>query len=145
MAVTVRRARTDDAADLLRLSLEFDGGAHLNVDVAPVRRALEDNPTERVFLAIHDGTAIGFANLQLTDSFAYTRPTAELIGIYVQPQSRRQGAAAALVRAAIDYAVAESALELFLRVNQNNAGAIAFYEHAGLDLAEHLEYRIIYY
>lgn len=110
-----------------------------------VERALTTLGTETVFVVEIFKRLIGYATVQLTESFAYTRPTAELTNIFVLPGYRRGGLGSRLLSEVIAYAEKHHALELFARVNDANAGALQFYESLGLKRASHSECRIRYY
>jgi ribosomal-protein-alanine N-acetyltransferase len=56
---------------------------------------------------------------------------AELLTLAVDPDARRQGTGARLVRAFLDTARARQATEAFLEVAADNAAAIALYDRAG--------------
>jgi RimJ/RimL family protein N-acetyltransferase len=61
------------------------------------------------------------------------RDARELIGMWVDPQSRRRHVGAALIHAASTWAVADGAQTLVLDVVEDNAGAIAFYSSLGFE------------
>jgi ribosomal protein S18 acetylase RimI-like enzyme len=83
--------------------------------------------------------------MQVTNSFAYTRPTGELTEIFVLPGFRRGGIGSKLLSAVIAQAESEQVLELFARVNHANSGASKLYSSLGLQQADHFEYRLRYY
>lgn len=142
--VRVRPARADDAVELVALARLFDpNGASGNI--TSVQASLDENPTETVLVAEQNQQLVGYASIQIARSFAYFRVSVELTGLYVREKSRRQGVASCLVREVISRCRALHALELYLRVNMENHGAIRFYERSGLHPAAHLEYRVKYY
>jgi ribosomal-protein-alanine acetyltransferase len=59
---------------------------------------------------------------------------AEILNLAVQPESRRQGVAGALLAAALQAARQAGAIRAFLEVRESNAGAIAFYQCHGFRL-----------
>ncbi len=133
----VRKAKPEDAPALLDLLRAADAAGHVAARVEDVERALREHPTETVWI----GPA-GFAAVQLTRSFAYTRPTAELTELFVRRESRRQGLGRALLDAALSFAQERGALELFVRVRRSNREAVRFYEAtARLERADHLAFR----
>ena len=144
MNIEVRRAIADDADELIALNRESDVDGEISLDPDSVRRSITDESTERVFVAELQERLVGFATVQITRSFCYTRPTAELTELFVRPEQRRLGAASKLVAAIISDIEIENSLELFLRVNHVNTGAISFYERNGFSQAAHYEYRINY-
>lgn len=145
MSVKVRRATSDDASALVTLNRAFDSQGKIATDVAYVTSLIAESPTERVLIAEFGNEPVGFATIQVTRSFCYDYPTAEITGIYVSPDYRRAGIASKLLACAKQVAEAEHALELFLRVNHANTNAIAFYEAQGMEQAEHYVYRYRYY
>ena len=145
MFIEVRPATHEDAQDLVALNVEFDSEGLDLSSLEAVRKALSKESLEKVFLAFYNGQAIGFASLQITQSFCYSRPTAELTGIFIRPESRRSGAASKLISSVVAEAERVNALELFLRVSHSNEGAITFYESSKFELTDHHEYRIKYY
>lgn len=145
LGVVVRAAERRDAPALLELLRASDQGSHLRTTASDIERFLLRGSTEQLFVAQLAERLIGYAAVQLTASFAYTRPAAELTNLFVLPDYRRRGVGLKLVEAAIAYSEEQQALELFARVSRSNAGAIALYELAGLRKASHYEYRLKYY
>ena len=76
------------------------------------------------------------------------RPAVELSKMYVLPSHHRSGAAAALMRAGVDWAAAGGGAALWLGVNKNNSRAQRFYRKHGFEvtgtrtfqLGEHTEH-----
>ena len=145
MRVEVRLANSDDAEVLVDLYEESDPVGESAAGSDQLRALLGVDRPEHVFLATAGNAKVGFAILQVTRSCFHTRPTAELTDIFVRPSYRRLGAASKLVESAIAEAEKENSLEMFLRVNEANLGAIEFYEVIGLSRAEHYVYRKRYY
>ncbi len=56
---------------------------------------------------------------------------AEILNLAVEPRSRRQGVARALLGAALEVSRAAGATLVFLEVRESNAGAIGFYQLQG--------------
>lgn len=145
LGAVIRAAERRDAPDLLELLRASDQGSHLRATAGDIERFLVRGSTEQLFVAQLAERLIGYAAVQLTESFAYTRPAAELTNLFVLPKYRRRGAGLKLVAAVIAYSEEQQALELFVRVNRSNTGAIALYELAGLHKASHYEYRLKHY
>lgn len=141
----IRRAETRDCAELVELLRASDSAAHVRLDPGDLEAALQSDGTERVFVAELSARLAGFASVQVTESFARTRPSAELTDIYVMPDSRRRGIGRKLLAAVIAHVEGEQALELFARVSVSNPAASKLYESLGLARAHHLEYRLRYY
>jgi len=84
-----------------------------------------------VFLARLQGAAIGFC--QLYPCFASVSLTRMFVlyDLFVAPQARRCGAAAALLRAAVDFAAGQGAGQLMLQTGITNLPAQRLYEREG--------------
>jgi GNAT superfamily N-acetyltransferase len=84
-----------------------------------------------VFLAWLEGAAIGFT--QLYPSFASVSLCRMFVlyDLFVAPHARRHGAAAALLRAAVQYAGEHGAGELMLQTATGNVAAQRLYEREG--------------
>jgi diamine N-acetyltransferase len=96
------------------------------------------DPTHELFIAEEAGEAIGYAMLILGEpsddnvkASITLRPTCELSKLYVRPGHQGSGVSAALVDAAIQYALADRREGMWLGVNEENARANAFYEKSG--------------
>jgi diamine N-acetyltransferase len=96
------------------------------------------DPERRLFLAIEDDTAIGYAMLVLgepTDpdvaASITLHPTAELSKLYVRPGHHGAGISVALVEAAADAARQVGSAGMWLGVNEQNSRANRFYEKNG--------------
>ena len=91
----IRLAVPEDAGELFRLNLEFNGPG--DVDVLGIARALAGNRQELVVVSEEQGRLRGFACVQIKRSFCYARPVPEITEVYVEPGSRRRGLAAAML------------------------------------------------
>ena len=143
MNVTTRRAVAADAHDLIALGSEFD--PNMSTEFGHVADSLQSNPTEEVYVALVDGGLAGFAVLQVSRSFAYGRPVAELTNLYISPSRRRQRVATQLLETVRHRCEALDCLEVFLRVNRRNTAAVKLYERCGMKMADHRVYRYKYY
>lgn len=141
----VRRAERRDGAGLVELLKAVESAAYVRANAIEMESALDSDGIESVFVAELSGRLIGFASVQLTESFAYTQPTAELTELFVLPGFRRGGVGSQLLSAVISHIEGRRALELFARVNERNLGAAKLYESLGLRRADHYEYRLRYY
>lgn len=97
--IKVRLASAADAEALCALNQAFngeDGGEGL-ADAAMIRASLAANPMEIVCLAEVSGKPAGFCCMLVKRSMCYDAPSAELTELYVAPEARRRGVAAALV------------------------------------------------
>jgi GNAT superfamily N-acetyltransferase len=127
----VRPATSDDVPALERLwgefSLEIPPPPHVELDaereLAEIREIVGSG---LAFVAEDDGAAVGFALARPAGS-----RLARLTDLYVVPDARRGGVAAALVHTAVE-AVAEQGIEhLDVEVMAANAGARAVYHRWG--------------
>ena len=129
--MTIRTATPDDAGTLERLWREFElempPPAHVDHDVArEIDEIREIVDTGLAFLAEADGAPVGFALARHTGS-----RLARLTDLYVVPDARRGGVAAALVHAVVDALAAQGTEHLDLEVMAANAGARAVYHRWG--------------
>ena len=143
--IRIREAVGDDAESLINLNRNYNAADHVSHDQHYVRRSLQENPSERVFVADSDSQLIGFASCQFYNSFCYERPTIELTEIFVIEKMRRRSVGTQLVDRILQLAKTENALEINLRVNQKNEAAIRFYRSYGLGNANHEVFRIRYF
>lgn len=142
MTITIRRARTDDAAAFVRMM--DDPGVYPSLMQMPY--ASEE--AHRARLA--DGLAPGKIDLSLVAEVgaevvgsAGLHPTgpglrrrhAMVIGISVLPRAQRQGVGTALMQALCDYADRwMGVLRIELTVYADNEGAIALYRKFGFEV-----------
>ncbi|MBI1251805.1 MAG: GNAT family N-acetyltransferase [Alphaproteobacteria bacterium] len=144
----LRDANADDAAALAALSRETflatfghlyrdeDRDAYIAQSFSPSIQAAEiADPKTRHRLAERDGALIGFAKFG-----AYKLPAAiaeasarELHRLYVVEDAKGTGVADALMRWAIDQAVADGAAAMYLGVYQDNHRAQRFYARYGFE------------
>jgi ribosomal protein S18 acetylase RimI-like enzyme len=147
--VSGRMPRTEQISLSTQVSIERAELHHID-EIAPLFDAYRrfynrtDDPRARsfleqrvarhesvVFLARLQGTAIGFC--QLYPCFASVSLTRMFVlyDLFVAPQARRCGAAAALLRAAVDYAAGQGAGQLMLQTAVTNLPAQSLYEREG--------------
>ena len=124
-SIVVRKATGADANALIELNRACNHADHVCTDRQSVERSLESSNNEAVFIAEFEGQLIGFVCLQIYRSFCYERPTIELTEIYVLEKMRRFKAGTALLQSALEFALAQNALEVNLRVHKNNT--VAFF------------------
>jgi ribosomal protein S18 acetylase RimI-like enzyme len=129
--VNVRAATSADVPVLEALWRAFEGEvpppAHVELDLArelaELREAVDDG---LAFVAEVDGEAVGFALARRTGS-----RLARLTDLYVVPEARRGGVAAALVHAVVEAVAPQGIEHLDLEVTAANAGARAVYHRWG--------------
>jgi ribosomal protein S18 acetylase RimI-like enzyme len=82
--------------------------------------------TTRMFLAWEDGTAVGIAGV-----FDEGDGSAQLVSVWVRPESRRRGVARHLTVTALKFAAAVGFSVVRLWVTDGNAGARTMYQRLG--------------
>jgi ribosomal protein S18 acetylase RimI-like enzyme len=131
--VSIERAELRHIAEVAPL---FDSyrGFYGQVYDPRARSFLEERVARQesvVFVARLQGVAVGFC--QLYPCFASVSLTRMfmLYDLFVAPHARRGGAAAALLRAAVDYAAGQGAGQLMLQTAVTNLAAQRLYEREG--------------
>jgi ribosomal protein S18 acetylase RimI-like enzyme len=131
--VNIERADLSDIDDIAPL---FDAYRRFydRADDPRARSFLKERVARQesvVFLARQRGAAIGFCQLYpCFASVALTRMFV-LYDLFVAPQARRCGAAAALLRAAVDFAATQGAGYVMLQTGVANLPAQRLYEREG--------------
>jgi GNAT superfamily N-acetyltransferase len=129
--VTVRPATPDDLVELELLwrefALEVPPAPHVDHDpereLGEIREIVASG---HAFLAEEDGAAVGFALARRTGP-----KLARLTDLYVTPEARRGGVAAALVHAVVQAVTEQGVEHLDVEVAAANAGARAVYHRWG--------------
>jgi GNAT superfamily N-acetyltransferase len=129
--------RAATCADISALALLFDAYRQFYGQPSDVAGAADflslrlEHLQSTIFVAQSATRLIGFT--QLYPSFSSTRmaPILILNDLFVAPDARKQGVAAALLRAAADFARAQGALRLTLSTAHDNLAAQALYEREG--------------
>jgi GNAT superfamily N-acetyltransferase len=129
--VTVRAATSADVPVLDDLWRAFAGEVpapeHVELDLARELAELRETVDAGLaFVAERDGEPVGFALARRTGA-----RLARLTDLYVVPEARRGGVAAALVHAVVEELAAEGFAHLDLEVMAANAGARAVYHRWG--------------
>jgi len=137
--VVVRRARPEDAAELVELAnavgsepegwLITDSSWRTVADERRYLRAMRRHPDGAVFVAESEGLAIGRLSVA-RDTHPASRHVADL-GLMVAAGYRRRGVGRALLQAAVDWARDADVRKLELHVFPWNEGAVALYESFG--------------
>jgi ribosomal protein S18 acetylase RimI-like enzyme len=124
--------------DLEALAALFDGYRQFYgqpADLARARSFLEERSRQRESLILlarnGQGEGIGFTQLYPLFSSVRTVRTYLLNDLFVSPNARRQGVAAALLNAAAEEARSLGAASLSLSTALDNAAAQALYESLG--------------
>jgi len=77
---------------------------------------------------------VGFATAQIQSPICYDGSWAELVEVYVQPDSRKRGVARSLIEGIEEALKSKGVASLFLRTNRTNAAAQALYQACGLEM-----------
>ena len=132
----IRRLRPDEAAAFRALRLEALDRDMLTFASDPAEEAAKperwfvERIEEGVFGALVGGRLVGIAGYSRHPG-AKQRHKAQLYGMYLHPDHRRQGLAGKLVAAVIEHARGDGAEILLLASNAGNTAAIRLYELAG--------------
>jgi ribosomal protein S18 acetylase RimI-like enzyme len=132
--IRVRLARGEDAAGLVPIFEAFYGanfGGRVT-ELAVAGRLRQAANHETVIVAEVGERIAGFASLRVTDSLDPT-PYAELTDLFVEPEARRLGVAARLVKYMEGIARERGATHLVVLTGQKNTEAQAFYRSAGYE------------
>ncbi|MEO6334558.1 MAG: GNAT family N-acetyltransferase [Pyrinomonadaceae bacterium] len=150
MAVTIRRARPDDANPVAEFAMKLVE-QHIGYD--PVRFAriatLEgmawfyggqtDSENAAVLVAEIDNRIVGFAYVVYEEkNYAELAVSvAHLHDIYVEEDARNSGTGQGLIEAAVDFAKERGASKLMLSVAAKNSAARSFFKRAGFETTMH--------
>jgi ribosomal protein S18 acetylase RimI-like enzyme len=134
VSVVIRPGVPSDLEDLLPLVRAYREFYECVPDAERERTFMDAHlrgGTSAIFLAFDGDDAVGFAQLFPTSSTVGLGRSLILEDLYVVPQSRRQGVAAALIRRSVAYARDVGAVSMFLETAKTNTAAQALYERAG--------------
>ena len=124
----------EDAAGLVPLFEAFYG-AHFGgrvTEPSVTGRLRQAAAYETVIVAEVGDRLAGFASLRVTDSLDPV-PYAELTDLFVEPEARRLGVAARLVKYLEGIARERGASHLVVLTGQKNTDALAFYRSVGYE------------
>jgi len=136
----IRRARPADLACVTRLALSLWPGhdpQELSDDLTPLLEA----PDAAIFLCLRGEEAIGFAQCQLRRDYVEgceTSPVGYLEGVYVEEGSRRQGMAAALLKACESWSLLQGCREFASDCELDNADSLCFHLASGFEEANRI-------
>jgi len=98
---------------------------------APIWQRAIDSPAQRVFVALRDGTVVGFVSVGPADDKTLAADVGELYAIYVHPRAWDVGAGRGLMTRAVQALRELGYARAVLWVLGSNERARRFYEHAG--------------
>jgi ribosomal protein S18 acetylase RimI-like enzyme len=103
---------------------------------AAVARLITDPATEFLLGSVENGAPpCGLCQLRFRHSVWTDTPDCWLEDLYVEGHARGHGVGGALVRLAFERAIARGAQRIELDTNEDNHGAVAFYESLGFSAA----------
>ena len=125
-AVKIHRLQVRDIGPVVEIQTQCREAAQWSRKEYELLAAPESaNNTTPCWVAENDGRLAGFlAARKLADEM-------EILNLAVVPESRRQGIAGQLLRAAMKWAAAEGIAKVYLEVRASNAAAKAFYQSRG--------------
>ena len=129
-----RRAALSDLDFVVDLFDAYRQWYHQRSDKVAAFNFLRDriqNNESAIFLAIHNGRAVGFTQLYPIFSSVGLGRAWLLNDMYVAPEARKQGVATSLLNAARAFAKAENARWLLLETDNTNYAAQQLYEKNG--------------
>ena len=146
--VRIEQALASDIPQLLALlSSLFALEQDFAFDADRQRRGLDrllSEPQDRatVLVARADDTVVGMVSGQIVISTAEGAPSVWIEDVVVAQTFRGRGIGRMLLRAVLDWAIAQGATRAQLLADSDNAAAIAFYRHLGLDLTHLIALRL---
>ena len=91
----IRLATIDDAMQLCRLNVQFNGKGETTLD--NIRRSLVNNPQEIIAVAEENSILVGFICVQMKKSFCYDAFMPEITELFVEKEYRRGKVASRLI------------------------------------------------
>ena len=138
MDITVRKAQLQDIPAILEMNAELNGPG-VNATHESMADSLENNKNEIVFVALHDGKAVGFACGLMYLSICYSNGMqGELTELYVSSEYRRNGVATKLVEHMERVFAKNNVHEITLKTGIKNEQAHRFYESCGYKLRRYV-------
>ena len=134
MPVTIRQASIADLDVVTPLFDAYRQFYRAAADLEAARRFLRErfsNLQSLILLAFDREAAVGFTQLYPSFSSVSMARIYILNDLFVSPETRGQGAGAALLRAAADFGRQAGAVRLELATEVTNTTAQAVYEHLG--------------
>ena len=127
--VEVRQVTDDDAEDISRLCLE---GLGYRCDRILVKNRISqlDPEREAVFVAVNNGTVVGFIHVELYHTL-YFEPMANILGLSVSGKLRENGIGKLLLVQAENWADEHDITLMRLNTGANRSNAHEFYRHMG--------------
>lgn len=129
--IQISLATIDDAPDIAKLNLLFNGG-HKSAESIAVDMT---NPAcvESVILAKVSDQTIGFALIRIVPTVLYENPHAELTELYVIEDFRQQGVASDLIKFAEKIATQKGAKGIYVQTGDDNFSVLSLYHKNGYE------------
>jgi L-amino acid N-acyltransferase YncA len=141
MDIAVRPARSDDAAEIVRiLNPIIEAGTFTALDtpftVESERTFIESFPERGIFHVAEDSGAsrlVGFQDVSPFADYTHAFDHVGVIGTFVDLELRRRGVASRLFRATFDAARACGYEKFFTFIRADNPAALATYQRFGFE------------
>lgn len=132
--IDIRLVNSDDAEDVCRLCCE-DLGYQCDKTLVKERIIQLDPEREAVFVALMDGTVVGFIHIEKYNTL-YFETMANILGLAVSSKYRRHGIGKELVARAEKWADENEIALMRLNSGSKRNGAHSFYKHLGYGSAK---------
>lgn len=129
--LVIRNAKTNDAEDICRICCD-DLGYNCSADLIKKRLEELDLSREQVFVAEFDNNVIGFVHIEDYKTL-YFDELANLLGLAVSKNYRRQGVATALIKRVEQWAKDKNINMIRLNSGSSRKEAHEFYRALGFD------------
>lgn len=139
MNMKIRKAITTDAESLFEMNELFNGKSCTSIKL--LKKSLEGNKQEEVFVVIKDKINIGFCCIQLFKSICYSRHYAEITELFIREEYRKCGIASFLIKFVEEYYKDKNIGGYQLFTGGNNVIAQRFYEKCGYIKTDEIMYR----
>lgn len=131
MNIVIRKAAVSDAEIIAEISSK-DLGYDCTADFVKKKLAGLDTSREAVFAAASENDVIGYIHIEKYDTL-YFDTLANVLGLAVRSDSRRNGAGKLLIEAAESWAREIGASGIRLNSGGSRTGAHSFYRSVGFD------------
>ena len=138
-SITIRKAKTTDANELLLLNESFNGEQEITAKM--IADSLENNMSETVFVAVADSKVVGFCCVRIYRSFCYSVEYAEITEIFINDTLRHQGIGTKLLKYAENHIKEKGIVNIQLFTGEKNYSAHSFYEKNGYTQSAERMYR----
>lgn len=127
--IIIRKACIDDCAAIAEIS-RSDLGYDCTAEFVRAKLQKQDTSRETVFVAVCENEVIGYVHIEKYDTL-YSAPLANILGLAVSADNRRNGAGTMLMDAAEVWAKDIGAAGVRLNSGASRLGAHEFYRARG--------------